>query len=138
MSSFHCNFTVYICSVGQWKYVTFKPLVFEKFWGPEVVWSSLYQKYWHGIYLLHCVRRSSWTVTTLATLMFILRYQNLRHVEINICKHNHFMDIPVFYKHWYIQNSTLMPNYWNLQNGNELGTFCQQLIFHFDFAEFTW
>ena len=30
-----------------------------------------------------------------------------------------------------------MPNYWNLQNGNELGTFCQQLVFYHDCDKFS-
>ena len=53
--------------------MTYKTLIFENFWGPEVVWSSLYQKILEQnllIYIhLHCVRRWSWTITTLATLM---------------------------------------------------------------------
>ena len=33
--------------LGRWKQVTFKTLIFENFWGPEVVGSS---SYWRGIY----------------------------------------------------------------------------------------
>ena len=33
-----------IWNIGKWKEVTFKPLIFENFGGPEVVGSSSYQK----------------------------------------------------------------------------------------------
>ena len=55
--------------------MTFKNLIFGNFWGPEVVGSSLYQKILLQnllIYIgLHCVRRSLWIATTLATLTFL-------------------------------------------------------------------
>ena len=55
------------------KKMTFKALIFGNFWGPEAVGSSWYQKKLaHNLLIyigLHCVRRSLWTVTTLATLM---------------------------------------------------------------------
>ena len=57
------------------KNLTFKTLIFGNFWGPEVVGSNLYQKSicmeFTLFYRPSKVRRSSWTVTTLATLTFI-------------------------------------------------------------------
>ena len=55
--------------MGRRKYLTFKTLIFGNFWGPEVVGSNSYQKN-IGVKFTHCVRRSLWTVTTLATLAF--------------------------------------------------------------------
>ena len=64
----------------RWKWLTFKTLIFGSFWGPEVVGSSSYQKNMALnllIYIdLHYVRRSSWTVTTLATLIRICPIKN--------------------------------------------------------------
>ena len=55
--------------------MTFKPLIFENFRGQEVVGNSLYQKILAQNLLifigLHCVNRSSWSATTLATLLRI-------------------------------------------------------------------
>ena len=66
--------------------MTFKTLIFGKFWGPEVVGSSSYQKILMRnllIYIgLHCVRRSLRTITTLATLML-----NLQSKILSIAKH---------------------------------------------------
>ena len=72
--------------MGRWKKLTLKNLIFGNFWGPEVDGSSLYQKN-IGAELtlfigLHCVDRSLWSATTLATLMAIpgMYFVNLRHV----------------------------------------------------------
>ena len=57
--------------------MTFKTLIFENFWCPEVVGSSLYQKILAQNLLifigLHCVNRLSWSATTLATLINVRR-----------------------------------------------------------------
>ena len=58
---------------GRWKKLTFKTLIFENFWGPEVSGSDSYQNW-------HCVRTLSWFVPTKSTLMHIsqqLSYQGL-------------------------------------------------------------
>ena len=69
----------YFFSVERRKYMTFKPLIFENFWGPEVVGSSSYQKN-IGV-KTHCVNRLLWSATTLATLMGIRVCQTLHKME---------------------------------------------------------
>ena len=56
--------------MGRWKKLTFKNLIFGNLWGPEVVGSSSYQKN-IGAELSHCVNRSLWSATTLATLTYL-------------------------------------------------------------------
>ena len=64
---------------GRMKYIiNSKALIFTSYWGPEVVWSSCYQKMLLRN-LLHCVRRLSWSTTYVATLAF--REPNLKFLK---------------------------------------------------------
>ena len=55
--------------MGRWKKMTFKNLIFGKFWGPEVVGSSSYQtNIGKELTHLNCDNRLLWSTTKLATL----------------------------------------------------------------------
>ena len=79
----------------QCENVDFESQNFTNCWGPEVVWSSLYQEKLPQNLLtciyLHCVRRLSWSATTLDTLrltkiafVFTWKFPQTRKLFINL------------------------------------------------------